>query len=174
MSEKGKKTKTPKDVEPVDMPMEEDVSAYEKFVKENKKHWLWFNLMCTIGSIGMAIGTFVILANYETDCVHSSLRIPLYFVGALHCVNAVETLLNLTGLEKKLCTGPIMCVFLVFEVIVLIYMQVAYFEDQRCFRLATMLYIWLCLNILLFYVVLVVVLCFFFRKFCGEPEVEEK
>ena len=43
-------------------------SAYQVFIEENKKPWIWFNVFCTLGSIALAVGTFMIVWNEERDC----------------------------------------------------------------------------------------------------------
>lgn len=90
----------------------------------------------------------------------------------MHIVNTIETLLNFTGLEKKLCSGTLMCAFFIFEVTVLIYMQVVYFEalQMDCIQYTPLLYFWLMSQILVFYGVVVLTVCFFFRKFCQDPD----
>ena len=64
------------------------------------------------------------------------------------------------------------CAFFIFEVTVLIYIQIAYFESQLCIGDTPLMYFWLMSQILLFYIVLVVVVCYFFRKFCQDPKLE--
>ena len=43
-----------------------------------------------------------------------------------------------------------------------------------CFELAPKLYIWMMGNILLFYLALIVVVCYFFRGFFQDPKLEEE
>ena len=101
-------------------------SAYEKFLHENKRPWKCFNLFTTLGSIGLAVGTFLVLNNQVDDC--KGLKTALWMVFVMHIVNTLETIINLTGLEKKLCNGYMICGFFIFEIVVLSYMQVVYFE----------------------------------------------
>lgn len=117
---KNKKGKSPKKEV-------EETTQYGKFLEENRKPWMWFNLCTTLGSIGLAIGTYFILDSSLRECSAADLKITLWLVFAMHIVNAIETLLNFTGLERRLCVGPIMCVFFIFEVTILVYMQVIYF-----------------------------------------------
>ena len=93
----------------------------------------------------------------------------------MHIVNSLETLLNLTGLEKKLCGGMILCGFFIFEVTVLVYMQVIYFESMalECMSRSPLTYFWLMGQILVFYLVVVLVVFVFFRKFCQDPRFDE-
>lgn len=53
--------KTSHHLDEEDPQAKEKLTAYEKFLKENKKPWLFFNLFTTLGSIGLAVGTFLVL-----------------------------------------------------------------------------------------------------------------
>ena len=53
----------------------------------------------TILSAGCAAGTYLVLDYAEFDCEATALRLPLWMVFGMHIVNALETLMNLTGLE---------------------------------------------------------------------------
>ena len=48
--------------------VENKENRYQKFLEENKKTWLWFNLLCTLGSIGLAVGTYFIVTTSVYDC----------------------------------------------------------------------------------------------------------
>jgi len=66
------------------------------------------------------VGTYLVI-NYEPeDC--KGLKTALWMVLIMHAVNTIETLINLTGLEKKLCNGYMICGFFIFEIVVLSYM----------------------------------------------------
>ena len=154
-------------------------SLYVQFTKNNKKIWLTFNGITTLLSIGLAIGTFMVNYYAEKDC--GGIKLALWLVFSLHVVNTFETFLNLVGLEKKLCTGFWVCVFLVYESVVIIFMQVVYFRamdtkqvelvedvevEKTCLGSTTLLYLWLMGQILIFYGGIVVVVCYFFRQHC--------
>ena len=96
------------------------LSAYEKFTVENKKPWTLFNIFTTLGSIGLAVGTYLVLLNQEEDC--AGMKTALWMVFVMHIVNIFETLFNIAGLEKKLCNGYMVCGFFIFELTVLVYM----------------------------------------------------
>ena len=66
-----------------------------------------------------------------------------------------------------------LCVYFIFEITILVYMQVVYFESKQCYSYTPLMYFWLMGQILLFYVVVVITVCFFFRKFCGDPNLDE-
>jgi hypothetical protein len=61
-----------------------------------------------------------VLYYQEEDC--SGLKTALWLVFFMHIVNCFETLINLAGLEKKVCNGYMICGFFIFELTVLIYM----------------------------------------------------
>ena len=106
---------------------EEEEDAYVKFVRENKKFWVTFNVLTSLGSIALAVGTYLFLDYFPDDCEEQNIRLPLWFVFGMHIVNAVETIMNLTGLEMKICKGWVVCGFFIFEVTILVFMQVAFF-----------------------------------------------
>ncbi|CDW83703.1 UNKNOWN [Stylonychia lemnae] len=149
-------------------------TAYERFLHENKKPWLFFNLFTTLGSIGLAVGTFLVLNTQVDDC--KGLKTALWLVFAMHIVNTIETIINLFSLEKRLCNGYMICGFFIFEIIVLSYMQVVYFEAQQedyCMTRTPLMYFWMMGQILVFYFVVVLTICFFFRKFCQDPNLKD-
>ena len=107
----------------------------------------------TFLSIGCAVGTYLVLDYSEFDCDVTPLRLPLWMVFGMHIVNSLETLMNLTGLEQKICHTYVLTGFFIFELVVLVFMQVAYFEAQECITQTTLMYFWLMFQIFVFYVV---------------------
>ncbi len=142
---------------------------YMTFVSKNRRFWITFNILATLASLALAISTFIIVWNAEYDCAMPSLKVPLWLIGFMHLINCLETLINLTGLEKHLCSCLFGCLFFGYELTVLIYMQVIYFDARDCMRQTPLLYFWLLFQILVFYMVIVFSVCFIFRKFCGDP-----
>ena len=55
-------------------------------------------------------------------------------------------------------------------------MQVIYFQSMQadCMGQAPLQYFWLMGQILVFYGVVILTVCFFFRKFCQDPKLEEE
>ena len=149
-------------------------AAYNDFKKDNKKFWLWFNLLICFFSIGFLTGTYFILDYNVNDC--GGLRMVLYGVIVLHFINIFMTLLNLCNCETKCCNMAMISIFLTFEILILVWMQVSYFYSQSrdCMTAAPDLYFWLCGQILVVYMGLAVIICHFFRKFCQDPEEAER
>jgi len=70
-------------------------------------------------------GTALILQEYEAAC--NSIDLVLYFVIALHTFNIVIAFVNLIG-KDSICFGSLICGIALFELGVLIFMQIGYFE----------------------------------------------
>ena len=100
---------------------------------------------------------------------------PLYMVFSMHCLNTLEFLLNLTGLEKVLCNFWTGCFFFGYEIVVLVFMQVVYFDPKSldCMTSTPWLYYTLMFNIFVFYFMVIFSICFVFRKFCGDPKYDK-
>ena len=99
---------------------------YKYFIRENKAFWMWFNLLVVFLSLAFIVGTYFILDSNPSNC--ASLRFILYATIFLHGMNMIIGLLNLTGKETKICTSTCVCVFSIIEVILLIWMNVSYFD----------------------------------------------
>lgn len=148
--------------------------SYKKFKTENKGFWMWFNLLVAFFSAGFLTGTYLVLTSSTNDC--SGLALNLYVIICLHSSNIIMCLVNLCGLETKICNQNAVCCYMLFELAVLVFMQVSYFNSQYndCFRIAPDLYLWTMGQILAVYMGLAIVICHFFRKFCQDPDPEEE
>ena len=148
---------------------------YIEFKDENKRFWLWFNLLIVFFSLGFATGTYFILEQEKYTEACGGIYIVLWAVICLHAINSLVCLINLCGLEVKLCNSNMVCCFGIFEMTILVWMQVTYFRSQEdsCMTNAPVYYFWLMLQILVVYLGFVLVICHFFRKFCQDPEEEE-
>ena len=61
------------------------------------------------------------------DC--AMMDFMLWMVIILHFVNALVAMMNLCGIEKAVCELPnVLCVFIIYEITILIWMQVTYFH----------------------------------------------
>ena len=96
----------------------------------------------------------------------------LYFVIMLHTFNIVIAFINLIG-KDNICFGSLICGICLFELGVLIFMQIGYFEamDAKCWEhSAKPKYYWLAIQILVCYMSFIVIICHFFRKFCQDDD----
>jgi hypothetical protein len=97
------------------------LSMYEKFLKAKKTEWRIFNLSASVLSFVLAFGTYYVMKSHDgLDC--RNLCSTLSMVLLMHCVNCGETLLNLVGLERKLCNNWMACMFMLFEITMVAYM----------------------------------------------------
>ena len=87
---------------------------------------MWFNVLIIVLSIVFSFGTWFILGG-DSEC--PSLRIILYATIVLNIINIVIAILNLTGNETKVCTGNFICTVAIIEVVMMIWMQVRYFNS---------------------------------------------
>ena len=87
-------------------------------------------------------------------------------------MNTLVSLINLTGLEIKLCTSNIVCALFLFEIGMLTFMQLSYFTSMKnnCIEIAPSLYFWLMGQILAVYIGIGTIICYFLKKFCKNPE----
>ena len=105
----------------------------------------------------------------------SALRSIQYFIFTLHSVNTLISLINLTGLEIKICNSNLVCGLLLFEIGMLAFMQISYFQSMKvnCIELVPSLYFWLMVQILAVYIGIGTIICYFLKKFCKDPAEEE-
>ena len=171
------------------VPKKGEQSSYQKYLEKAKTQWKCFNMFAIAISAGLAVGTYAVISIKPVSwditkdpgvdsC--SDLRTTLWLVFCMHLTNAIECLINLFGCETKICTGMSLCIYFVFEITILIYSQVIYFKymgytenttpklSESCKPNNPSYYYWLMLNILVFYFVVVMTICVFFRKFCQE------
>ena len=92
----------------------------------------------------------------------------------LHVCNFLFSSLAVCGLEKKFCHGYILLAMILFDAVVLVWSQTTYFNSQsfNCNLEMPDVYFWLMGEILYFYCLTAFVLCYFFRKFCHDPNPE--
>ena len=150
-------------------------ARYADFVTEHKRGWCIFNLITTLVSLGMGVGTFLILNGYTGDnCTTTDLKLTLWLVIVMHLLNALETMMNICGLEKYICGCKLACCFFTYEVGILVYMQMIYFANPKCSTEVPLLHFTLLANILVFYIFVFGGVCFVFRKFCPPPEYDSE
>ena len=63
--------------------------------------WKTFNFVTTLFSIGLAFGTYFVITHVDLDC--GGIKTALWLVMLLHIMNALETVINICGLERFVC-----------------------------------------------------------------------
>ena len=121
--------------------------SYKSFVKENKPFWRCFNVSIVFFSLGFAVGTYFIFEDdsERDDC--GGIQFVLYGVIALHMVNFMVGFINLIGKEVACCNQNMVTCLSIFEVTILVWMQISYFraQDDNCMTRAPLYYFWLML-----------------------------
>ena len=103
-----------------------------EFKEENKKALCYVNLISTIVTAAMLIGTLVILNIEPGNCTDTRLRMTLWFMIGMHAVNITESVCGLTHLDAIFCGCICVVGFFAYEVAVLIYMQIIYYNGGHC------------------------------------------
>ena len=93
-----------------------------EFKENNKKSLCIVNLLSTIATVGLAIGTLAVLNIEPATCNGSHLRLTMWLMLAMHATNIVESVCGLTGLDKIFCGCICVLSFFIYEVAVLVYM----------------------------------------------------
>ena len=81
------------------------------------------------------VGTYLII-DYNTESTGQTvsgcgnLKFTLWLVICMHAVNIVMGLLNLCKLETKICNQNFICALMLYEIAMLVLMQVTYFNSQ--------------------------------------------
>jgi hypothetical protein len=142
--------------------------------KENNKHSLCIvNLVSTVLTVGLAIATLAILKSDPTKCDASHLRITLWLMLGMHLVNTVEAVCGLTGFDKIFCGCICTIGFFVYEVAVLVYMQVVFYSSGPCEQQTPVQYWWLLGNIIVYFGFLAVACYYHIRGMFGGPSEQE-
>ena len=144
-----------------------------EYKEDNKRTLCIANLFSTVITIACAIGTLVIL-NYETaSCNASYLRITTWLMLGMHCINALEGVCGLTGLDKIFCGCLCVIAFFAYEVAVLVYMQTVFYSSSECEKQTPYQYWWLLGNIIVYFVLLAILCIIHIRGMFSSPSQEE-
>ena len=151
-----------------------------EFKEKNAKTLCWINVFSVVVTFGLVAGTLTILGTEynklypkSQECNDSGLRNCLWAMVGMHVINITEGICGITRLDK-LCCGCICIIgFFVYEVAVLIYMQVIFYRDTHCADETPQQYYWLLVNIIIYYFFMFLTLFFQLRGLCGGPSKEE-
>lgn len=90
--------------------------------EKNKQSLCYVNLISTLVTVGLVIGTLVILQKEPAVCEGYQLRTTLYLVLGMHATNIIEQVCSMTGLDRICCGCICILGFFLYEVAVLVYM----------------------------------------------------
>lgn len=103
-----------------------------EFKESNKRVLCFANLFSTVITIACAIGTLIVLNTETESCDASYLRMTTWLMLGMHCINALEGVCGLTGLDKIFCGCLCIVGFFAYEVAVLVYMQTVFYASGEC------------------------------------------
>lgn len=104
--------------------------AFRKFIAQNKKAWLKFNIVVFIMSVvfivmNVFVGKINDSLNEGKECGNlSAVRIIDY---VLHSANVIISLINITGKQVHLCHANVILGVFLFEFVMLGWKQLIYF-----------------------------------------------
>ena len=99
--------------------------GYIKFTKDNKKFWVWFNLLGMVFNLLFGIFSLKEIKNANNDC--GGLKGAVYSLIVLYGFNFVLQAMSLCGLEKRLCNSLGLLFCLLFNAVVLVTANCLYF-----------------------------------------------
>jgi Kef-type K+ transport system membrane component KefB len=119
--------------------------------EKNKKTLCMVNLVSTVVTVALALGTLIVLNKEPGVCEGYQLRLTNWLLLGMHATNILEQVCSMTGLEK-LCCGCI-CIlgFFFYELAVLVYMQSVLYTSTECKAEHPMKYYWLLINIIIYF-----------------------
>lgn len=141
--------------------------------EENKKTLFMVNLISTIVTVGLVIGTLIILNKEPMVCEGYQLKLTLWLMLGMHATNILEQVCSMTGLDR-ICCGCICIIgFFFYEIAVLVYMQTVFYTSGSCQEEHPMKYWWLLFNIIVYFFFLMITIYFHCRSICASISKEE-
>ena len=126
---------------------------YIKFTVKYRCFWIAINLFNIIASVIMATAGIMILQGVDDDrdthliafseC--QSMRVVCYALFVCHDVILLFSAMAICGLEKRMCNVAILAGAMIFEIIILTWAQIIYFQSQNynCNVVIATEYFWL-------------------------------
>ena len=101
--------------------------AYVQFTIDNKSKYLWWNLggMCANAALGY-LSVFII-NTHPNEC--AGIKLASWSLFSLYIVTFLLQAACLCGLEKKFCSSMGLLAVLVYDLVVITWAQVTYFQS---------------------------------------------
>ena len=141
--------------------------------EQNKKSLCYVNLVSTLVTVGLVLGTLIILQKEPAVCEGYQLRTTLYLVLGMHATNIIEQVCSMTGLDRIFCGCICILGFFLYEVAVLVYMQSVFYTSGACEAEHPLKYWWLLVNIIVYFFFLFITIYFHCKSFCVSVKREE-
>jgi hypothetical protein len=141
-----------------------------KFKEENAKAICWINVFSTVATIILAAGTLSILNTELTSCSTTKLRLTLWIMLGMHCINVTEAICNLTYLDKIFCGCLCVIGFFVYELAALNYMLAVFVRSSACAKETPYQYYWLLVNLVVYFGFVALAVIYHIKSLCGSSE----
>ena len=102
-----------------------------EFKEKNKKNLCIVNLVSTVVTVVMLVGTLYVINSYP-KCEGTWLTATLWAMIGMHAINITEAVCGMTGLDHIFCGCLCVVGFFAYEVVVLVYMNTIYYSHPEC------------------------------------------
>ncbi|CDW86201.1 UNKNOWN [Stylonychia lemnae] len=133
--------------------------------EKNKKTICLVNLISTIITTALMIGTLVILNKEPEVCKGHQLKITLWLMLGMHATNIIEQVCSMTGLDRWCCGCICILAFFFYELAVLVYMNSVFYSSGECEEDHPLKYWWLFFNIIVYFFFLFITIYFHCKSF---------
>lgn len=139
----------------------------------NKQTLCYVNLVSTVVTIGLVLGTLIVLQKEPEVCQGYQLKVTLWLMLGMHATNIIEQVCSMTGLDR-ICCGCICIVgFFLYEIGVLVYMQSVFYTSGECEKDHPLKYWWLLVNIIVYFFFLFITVYFHCKALCASVSRDE-
>ena len=144
-----------------------------EFKERNQKTLCLVNFFSTVVTVGLFVGTLVVLHLEPKSCSSSFLRFTLWLMLGMHLTNIIESVCQLTGLEKIFCGCCCVLGFFVYEVAVIFYMQFVLYHASECKNETPKSYWWLLVNNIVYFAFVIIAIFIHVKIWFAKPSQEE-
>jgi len=109
------------------------------------------NIASTVITTLLAMGTLTVLGIEDESCSTTYLRLTLWLMLGMHATNILESVCQITGLAIIFCGCICNITFFLYEVGVLIYMQIIFYHSDTCRTETPKQYWWLLTNLIIYF-----------------------
>eukprot|EP00347_Sterkiella_histriomuscorum_P010913 403374443 len=139
----------------------------------NKKSLCYVNLVSTIITVGLVMGTLIILQKEPAVCEGYQLKLTNWLMLGMHATNIIEQVCSMTGLDRIFCGFICIVGFFFYEIGVLVYMQSVFYTSGACEAEHPLKYWWLLVNIIVYFFFLFITVYFHCKSVCASVSREE-
>ena len=143
------------------------------FEDQNKTKLCWINIIATVVTVFLVVGTLHVLNAEEASCKGTYLRLTLWLMLIMHATNILESVCQLTGLNKIFCGCFCTLAFFLYELGVLTYMQSIFYSSPECRAETPKQYWWLLVNIIVYFGFFLTTIYISVKSWIAQPSAKE-